>query len=113
MTQGTLVTVTTETEIVVKKVAVNLNKAAATKLIKQLNDARSGKAALEASENEAKAALRALLGDALVGLIDGVERVVVSPRSRTDVDTKKLKEAFPEAYQASKKVTTYEVLTAK
>lgn len=65
------------------------------------------------AEKEKKALdaqIKLALGDAEAGLINGVIRIKVSARTMPSVDTQLLKEAYPEAYEATKKETPYTVL---
>jgi hypothetical protein len=76
-------------------------------LINTLNEAkRMAKAATEQAE-AAKAALKALLGDAREGVLDGILKVELVDKTRKGVDTELLEKAFPEAYKACGKTTTY------
>jgi hypothetical protein len=76
-------------------------------LINTLNEAkRMAKAATEQAE-AAKTALKALLGEAREGVLDGVLKVELVEKSRKGVDTELLEKAFPEAFAACGKVTTY------
>lgn len=69
--------------------------------------------ALEATKKELDAAIKEALGDAEAGTLGGKVRVEVSHRSRETADSTVLKEAFPEAWEAAKKVTDYTVLVVK
>jgi predicted phage-related endonuclease len=69
--------------------------------------------ALEATKKELDAAIKEALGDAEVGTLGGTVRVEVSHRSRETADSTILREAFPEAWEAAKKVTDYTVLVVK
>ena len=64
-------------------------------------------------KDAAEFAIRTALGDSDIGIINGAERIVVSHRSRTNINGKTLKEAFPEAYEASAYESEYTVLTTK
>jgi predicted phage-related endonuclease len=68
---------------------------------------------LEGAKKELDAAIKEALGDAEVGTLDGTVRIEVSHRSRETADSTVLKEAFPEAWEAAKKVTDYTVLVVK
>jgi predicted phage-related endonuclease len=71
---------------------------------------------LNALTKEKKAldeALKEALGSAQVGTHRGKVVVEQSFRSRTTVDTDRLREAFPEAAAACEVVSTYSVLTPK
>lgn len=81
-------------------------------LIAEFNEAKTLIKQLEEQKVAAEARLRELLGDAQVGLVAGVERLKINTRSRTDLDTKNLKVAFPEAYASCSRTKTYDFLTA-
>lgn len=100
-------TVTTITD------AVQLDRAAAEALIVKFNEAKAAIKLFEADKAEAEAAIRALLGGATVGLIDGVERIRVQHRNLSKIDREALKTAFPEAYAAVLTESAYTVLQAK
>jgi hypothetical protein len=82
-------------------------------LIVRLTTAREALKELEAEKKEAETALRALLGDATVGTIGGVDRVFIQSITREGVDREVLKENFIEAYEAARTATTYTVLKTK
>jgi predicted phage-related endonuclease len=69
--------------------------------------------ALEARKKALDSHIKEVLGDAEVGTIDGKVRIEVSHRQRNTVDTEALAEAFPEAYEATKRTTSYTVLITK
>lgn len=69
--------------------------------------------ALEKTKKELEAQIKAVLGDAEVGVVNGEIRIEQSKRSRSGVDTKKLAMAFPEAYEATQTTTDYVVLVVK
>jgi predicted phage-related endonuclease len=85
----------------------------AEELIKEFNDAKAAIKALKAVQDEAENKLRELLGYASVGRIGGVERVRILVRSSSHVDRDALKAGWPEAFDATLKVTPYTVLQAK
>lgn len=80
-------------------------------LVVRLNNARRAAKEIEAEEKAAKAALVALMGDAEVGTIGGVERVKIAQVTREGLDKSVLVSAFPEAYEAARTVTTYAKVT--
>lgn len=102
----------TETTVSSEVNAATLDKAKAEALIAEFNQAKSAIKALEAQQKAAEKALREMLGDSEIGLIDGVERVKIASRTRRDINKDDLKAAFPEAYEMCLKETTYTVLTA-
>lgn len=73
-----------------------------------LKEARKLAKAAKEKEDVAKAAILALLGDARTGLVDGEIRVELKDSTTSRVDTALLKEAYPEAYAATFKVTHYD-----
>lgn len=93
--------------------SINLtNNAEAVAALRKFSAAKAAAAQAEADKAEAEAVIRAALGEAKVGIVRGVQAVKVSSvRERKSNDAKVLQDAFPEAYQASLKVTTYDFLT--
>lgn len=69
--------------------------------------------ALEERKKALDSHIKEMLGDAEVGTLDGRVRIEVSNRERVTIDSKSLAEAFPEAYEATKRTTAYTVLIAK
>lgn len=69
--------------------------------------------ALEERKKALDSHIKEMLGDAEVGTIDGKVRIEVSHRQRTTNDSKLLAEGYPEAYEATKRTTSYTVLIAK
>jgi predicted phage-related endonuclease len=102
----------TETTVSAQQDAVLLDSTNAVELIEKFNEAKSVIKQMEAQKSEAEKALRELMGNAELGLIAGVERVKIATRNRTDIDKETLKVAFPEAFVATQKHSTYTVLTA-
>jgi predicted phage-related endonuclease len=92
---------------------VALDSSAALPLIQQYAAAKAAIKALEAEKDAAEAALRALLGDATEGMVDGVTRVTIAQRNRSNIDRKSLQEVFPEAYELCLTETPYTVFSAK
>jgi predicted phage-related endonuclease len=82
-------------------------------LIAEYNDTKAAMKSLEDRKKEVEKALREMMGVAEVGTIDGVDRLVIHSRTRKGVDTKKLQEAYPEAYTNCETVTNYTVLLTK
>jgi len=102
----------TTTIITTTEASVALDPSAEA-LIVEFNAAKAAIKALEAKKAAAETALRAALGNASVGTINGVERVRVNHRNRSNIDREALKAAFPEAYAATLTETAYTVLQAK
>lgn len=82
-------------------------------LIVEFNEAKAAMKALEARKSAAEAAIREALAGNDVGTINGVERVRVQHRNRSNIDRELLKTAFPEAYEATQVESPYTVLQAK
>ena len=78
--------------------------------IDALNEAKRLVKAAEQAEAEAKAAIKALLGEARVGTLDGVIKVELFAKTRKGVNRELLEKAYPEAYAACSTVTTYDEL---
>jgi predicted phage-related endonuclease len=96
----------------VENTAVELN-ADTQAVINQFVATRTMITELEKTKKELEAQIKAVLGDAEVGIVNGEIRIEASKRSRAGVDTKKLALAFPEAYEATQTTTEYVVLVVK
>lgn len=105
-------TTTTSTVITTTAQVANLDSSAEA-IIVEFNEAKAAIKALEAVKAAAETKLRSMLGDATVGAINGVERVRVLSRNRSNIDREALKAAFPEAHAATLVETQYTVLQAK
>jgi hypothetical protein len=103
-------TVTVETKISTTTEVVDLTGTNAARLIAQFKAAKETIKALEAQKTEVEAALRELLGDAEVGIINGVEHVKVAHSSNSKIDRKALQAGWPEAYEATLVATPYTFL---
>lgn len=68
-------------------------------LIDELNEAKRAAKAANERKDKADKAIRALLGDALIGTVDGAVRVELVPVVRRTVDMDLLKDFFAEAYR--------------
>ena len=79
-------------------------------LIDALNGAKRLRKAADEQEAEAKAAIKALLGEARKGVVDGVIKVELVEKSRKGVDRELLEKAYPEAFAAGATTTTYDEL---
>lgn len=80
--------------------------------LRQFSAAKAAIAEAEAQKEAAEAVIRAALGEAKEGIVRGIVAVKVSSlRTRKSNDAKVLIDAFPEAYEASLKVSTYDFLT--
>ena len=69
--------------------------------------AKRAKAAIDAITAEVKQ----MAGDATIGVIDGKPAVQLAQRSRRDIDKALLLEAYPEAFEACNKSSTYRTVT--
>ena len=65
------------------------------------------------TQKELEAQVKKILGEAEVGIVDGKIRIERNIRHKNYLDPKKLKEAFPEAYEACTEDKPYVVLVAK
>lgn len=82
----------------------------AADLIVRFNAAKKAMKELKAEKEAVEAELRALLGDATVGTIDGIDRAFIQSISREGIDRDTLARDFSEAYEATRTTTTYTVL---
>jgi predicted phage-related endonuclease len=96
----------------VENTAVELN-ADTQAVINQFVATRTMITELEKTKKELEAQIKAVLGDAEVGVVNGEIRIEAQKRSRAGVDSKKLALAFPEAYEAVQTTTDYVVLMVK
>ena len=78
-----------------------------------LNNAKEMIKKFEAQKEAADAAIRAALGDATVGIVNGEERIKLSARENTYINQNILKESFPEAFEAASYKTPFTVLVTK
>ena len=104
-----------EAKVVASEVpAVLLDKNAqeVEQAIADFNEAKRVMKQMEELKKSAEAKLRELMGDAEVGLLNGVERVKIATRTRQDINKEDLKTVYPEAYELCLKETTYTVVTA-
>lgn len=103
-------TITTTTVVSTTTTVAELG-AGAEAIIARFTEAKKLAKAAEEAKKAAEAELRAMLGDAKVGTINGVERIKISERATTTVDRELLKSAFPEAFEATVGKTPYTILT--
>ena len=82
-------------------------------IIAEFNDTKAAIKELESRKESLDTILRALLKHNTVGAINGVERVRILDRTRSNSDREALKAAFPEAYESTLVETKYTVLSAK
>jgi hypothetical protein len=85
----------------------------AQELVVALNDLRAAAKKIKEEKERVEAEIRALLGEATSGLIDGVERVYLQSITREGVDKEALAADFPEAWTATRTSTTYTVVKTK
>lgn len=86
------------------------------KAVAELAEARLAKSSADKRAEDAKAAVKAIVpvhppmnkGQKLVAMFRGKPRLVVSPRSRTNIDGASLMDAFPEAFAACSSTSYYE-----
>lgn len=111
MTKAVIVT---EAVVASEVPAVLLDKNAneVEQAIADFNEAKRVIKLMEEQKKAAEAQLRSLMGDAEVGLLNGVERIKIATRTRNDINKDDLKSVYPEAYELCLKETTYTVLTA-
>lgn len=79
-------------------------------LIVRFNAAKKAMKELEAEKKAVEAELRALLGDATIGTIGGIDRAFIQSITREGTDREALAKDFPEAWAATRTETTYTVL---
>jgi predicted phage-related endonuclease len=103
-------TVTVETKISTTTEVVDLTGTNAAKLVAQFKAAKAAIKAMEEQKATAEAALRELLGDAEVGIINGVEHIKVAHSTNSKIDRKALQAGWPEAYEATLVATPYTFL---
>ena len=101
-----------EATVAVETDAVILDNTDVEQAIADFNEAKKLIKELEAQKAAAEARLRELLGSASVGLVAGVERVKISERTRTNINTELLKLTNPEAFAQCSETKTYTVVTA-
>lgn len=100
---------TTTTSVEISKGSVDLDRSVES-VLKRFNDTKAAIKALEAEKAEMDKMIRDMLGDAEVGVIDGIERVRIETRGRTDMNKELLKTVYPEAYEASLVKSTYTII---
>lgn len=108
-----ITTTKTVVETVIEESTMILDDTNVVDLIVAFADTKAAIKALEQQKSEIDSAIRALMGEATIGTVDGVKRVEILPRTRTGIDSEMLKKAFPEAAEACATETAYTVLQAK
>lgn len=81
-------------------------------VLREFNETKEAMKVLEGRKKELETAIREAMGDSEVGTINGVQRVKIATRTRSDINKDDLKEVYPEAYSLCLKETTYTVVTA-
>lgn len=112
-----MATATKITKVVVETTVVNptvaLDKTNASELIGTLNDLKAAAKSLDAQIKDTQEAIYALMGDATIGTVEGNTRVEIRETTRSGIDSKMLKEIFPEAAEKCATSTTYKSLITK
>jgi len=99
-------------EVQVEQTAVVLD-ATSQAIINEFFTTRTMVNELTKTQKALEAQVKAILGDAEVGIVDGVVRICRETRHKNYLDSKKLKVAFPEAFDACSEDKPYVVLVAK
>lgn len=81
--------------------------AAGERLAKELEELRVLEKSMKARKDQLEDQLRALLGDAHIGTVKGVDRVKLVPGTNSSTDREALKRGWPEAWQSTTRVTSY------
>lgn len=97
---------TTRKVVTTTEVVVELG-AKAQKAVADLVRVREAIRELEAQKKEVEATIRQALGEAKVGVINGVKRVELKDGSTTYFDRELLKTEYPEAFENTLRVTPY------
>ncbi len=112
--KGQVVNMTaTKVTIELSTSSVQLDAAVALPLIEKYAAAKAAIKALQAEKDAAEMTLRMLMGDSVEGTVNGVTRVTIAARNRSNIDRKELQEVFPEAYELCLTETPYTVFSAK
>lgn len=89
--------------------AVELS-AKAIKALAAFNRAKAAEAKAKAAKAKAEAIVRAALGEAVKGTVEGVAVVSVVSSKNTSFDREVMKSLYPEAYEATLRTTEYDYL---
>lgn len=106
------VIVKNEATVSVEANAVLLDGTDIEQAIAEFNEAKKLIKELEAQKEAAETRIRELMGSAEIGLVAGVERVTIKTHNRTNINTKRLLEAYPEAYEKCAESKPYTVVKA-
>ena len=104
--------VITKTTTVVEETQTAILDKSLEEAIALFNDAKDAIKVLEQQKKDAEAVIREAMGDATIGLIDGVQRIKISSVTRTEINRTDLQEAYPEAWALCTKENTYTVVKA-
>lgn len=97
------------TKVAKKVQAVELSEQG-VKALKAFNKAKASIKRAEALKAKAEKAVREALGEAEIGVHEGIEVVKIAHRKNTWFDRKLMKELYPEAFEATLKETEYDFL---
>ena len=114
--RGTAVSIRTQvttTQVVTETSTVELDSTNIANLLADFANAKLAIKELEKAKSELDNAIRELIGSAKTGTVKGLPVVELAPRSRTTIDSEKLKLSNPEAYEQCAKVSTYDIIVAK
>lgn len=100
-------------ETVTEELSVALDNTNVEELIVAFADVKQAIKTLKEKQSEIDASLRALLGDAKIGTLNGVKRVEIVDRTREGLDMDLLKELHPDVILECGKTTQYTELRAK
>ena len=105
--------VKTTVEVVIEEPTKVLDDTNVVELIAAFANAKAAIKALDQQKSEIDSAIRALMGEATIGTVNGEKRVEIIHRTRAGLDSDLLKKAFPEAAKACATETAYTQLHAK
>lgn len=91
--------VTKVTTVESTSVVVPMDNTNALDLMTRFNSIKETIKALDAEKDQVEVELRAILGSAELGTLDGVDRLQVINRTKSTLDTKLLKENHPEIWE--------------
>lgn len=98
-------------EVAVERTAVALDDLA--EVIDKFAEMRDLRNELDKEVKSLKARIDEALGDAKAATVGGRVRITVTEVEREGIDAKTLAEVYPEAYEATRKVTTYKKVNLK
>jgi predicted phage-related endonuclease len=103
----------TTTAVVLESNTIALDGTNLAELIATLNDTKAALKVLEAQEKATRSSILELMQGAEEATIGGIVQVTLLEQTRSGIDTKMLKEVFPEAASACATSTTYTTLRVK